>query len=85
VLPAELRAQLAIKPDTPVEFFLAADGQVRFHAIAENAWAWRDVSPQRVPPLSTRDMDDAVGEALVEDDERIRSYGVAKRKDRAAE
>lgn len=85
VLPDELRARLEIKTGTPVEFFLAHDGQVHFHAITETAWGWRDMFEKRVPPLSIREMDDAIVETLTEKHERIRSYGVATKRDHAAE
>lgn len=84
-LPQELRDRLGIVAGMPVEFFLAHDGQVHFHAITETAWGWRNLFEKRVPPLSIREMDDAIVESVSEDDERIKSYGVAKTQGRAAE
>jgi len=85
VLPEDLRERLEIKPGVPVEFFLAYDGKVHFHAITETAWGWNKLFEKRVPPLSIREMDDAIVETVTEDDDRIRSYGVAKTHGRAAE
>jgi bifunctional DNA-binding transcriptional regulator/antitoxin component of YhaV-PrlF toxin-antitoxin module len=73
-LPPELVEKLGIREGVDVEFFLALDGDVFFHAITGVAAGWKGLFPTEVrsPPLSIREMDEGVAEGLVEDDERIR-------------
>ncbi len=73
-LPPELVEKLNIREDAEVEFFVTLAGEVFFHAITGKAEGWKGLFPveRRSPPISIREMDEAVGEALVEDDERIR-------------
>ena len=79
-LPAPLCKKLRIAEGSVVEFYLSLEGDVFFHAITGKAKAWRSAfgTEVRSPPLSIREMDAAVGEALVEDDNRIRR-GEARR------
>ncbi|GLK75914.1 hypothetical protein GCM10008171_11680 [Methylopila jiangsuensis] len=85
VLPDELKSRLRIEPGSHVEFFLSYDGQVHFHAITETAWGWSKLFEKRTPPLSIREMDDAIVDGLTEDDERIRSEDPADTHGHAAE
>lgn len=72
-LPAELCRRLNVEEGTPVEFFLTLDGQVHFHAIARATSTFRrGLAERRVPPISIREMDDAIAEHVVEKDERIK-------------
>lgn len=71
-LPAVLRRRLHITEGTPVEFFLTLDGQVHFHAITGTTSGFGGLKfERREPPISIREMDDGIGEAVVEDFERI--------------
>jgi AbrB family looped-hinge helix DNA binding protein len=63
-LPAELRRRLHIKEGSEVEFFLTLDGYVHFHAITGQFSNFG--IPIRKPPISIREMDDAIGEAIAE-------------------
>ena len=74
VLPAELVERLGVCQGAEVEFFLTLDGDVFFHAITGTAKGWKGLFPteKRLPPLSIREMDEAMVEGLVEDDARIR-------------
>jgi bifunctional DNA-binding transcriptional regulator/antitoxin component of YhaV-PrlF toxin-antitoxin module len=80
-LPAALRKKLKIVDGCAVEFYLSLEGDVFFHAITGKAKDWKGLHDVKVrsPPISIREMDQAVGEALVEDDRRIRR-GASRRK-----
>lgn len=72
-LPAEIVERLGIEPGQRVEFFLTLDGQVHFHAINRDWNGFLGVNgPPHRPPLSIREMDDAIADHLAEEDERIR-------------
>jgi len=73
-LPPELVEKLNIREGVDVEFFVTFAGEVFFHAITGKAEGWKGLlrAERRSPPLSIREMDEAVSEALVEDDERIK-------------
>ena len=73
-LPGTLRRRLRIKEGQEVEFFLTLDGDVFFHAIGGKAkdWTGKFEVETRSPPFSIREMDLSVGEAVTEDDRRIR-------------
>jgi hypothetical protein len=73
-LPAELCKSLSIEPGREVEFFLTLDGEVFFHAITGRAESWKGLfkTDVRQPPVSIREMDEGIADALAEDDERIR-------------
>jgi len=71
-LPDELCRRLNIVAGTPVEFFLALDGHVHFHAITGTAAGFAGaVLEKRSPPLSIREMDDAIADTLVEKYQRV--------------
>ena len=74
-LPQALVEKLGIKPGHQVEWFEAGTGEVFFHAIVGTTTGWRGILkvPHRKPPLSTRELKQSVGDALMEDDERIRA------------
>ncbi len=77
-LPDELCEKLNIKDGSAVEFFLTLDGQVHFHATTQMASKFGGfVVPSRTPPLSIREMDDAIGEAIADDQRRIDEQGRA--------
>ena len=65
-LPAALRKKLKITEGSEVEFYLSLDGDVFFHAITGTAKGWRGLfeTEVRAPPLSIREMDQAIGEAV---------------------
>lgn len=64
VLPEELRKRLDIVPGSEVEFFLTIDGQVHFHHMTDR---FSDFGLRiGKPPVSIREMDDLVGDALAE-------------------
>ena len=73
-LPPELVEKLNIREGVDVEFFVTFEGEVFFHAITGKAEDWKGLlrTDLRSPPISIREMDEAVGEALVEDDVRIK-------------
>jgi hypothetical protein len=73
-LPSELCEKLDIAPGTEVEFFLSLDGEVFFHAITGKAESWMGLfkTDVRKPPISIREIDEAIADHLAEDDERIR-------------
>lgn len=64
VIPDELRQRLEIVPGSDVEFFLTLDGQVHFHHLTDR---FADFG-MRIgkPPISVREMDDLIGEAMAE-------------------
>jgi bifunctional DNA-binding transcriptional regulator/antitoxin component of YhaV-PrlF toxin-antitoxin module len=74
-LPNALVEKLGIRPGHHVEWFEAGNGEVFFHAIVGTTAGWRGIlkSPHRKPPLSDRELKESVGDALMEDDERIRA------------
>ena len=69
-LPQELCEHLAITDGTRVEFFLTLDGQVHFHALTLDANDLGQGLPKRRPPMSVREMDDGIVEAVTERAER---------------
>jgi bifunctional DNA-binding transcriptional regulator/antitoxin component of YhaV-PrlF toxin-antitoxin module len=73
VLPPELRTALDVCEGVEVEFFLTLDGDVFFHAITAQAKGWGDLHPvvSQNPPISIREMDAGIAEAIVEDYDRI--------------
>jgi AbrB family looped-hinge helix DNA binding protein len=73
-LPSALVKKLNIREGAEVEFFVALDGDVFFHAITGVAAGWKGLYPTEIrsPPFSIREMDEAVAEGVVEDYERIR-------------
>jgi bifunctional DNA-binding transcriptional regulator/antitoxin component of YhaV-PrlF toxin-antitoxin module len=84
-LPTELCSRLKIKEGTPVEFFLTLDGQVHFHAITGTATGFAGLlSTKRTPPISIREMDDAIADHLAEKDERIKRQARQSSKRRPA-
>ena len=80
-LPAQLRKSLKISEGCQVEFYVSLEGDVFFHAITGKAKGWKGMydTEVRSPPISIREMDQAVGDALVEDDRRIRRQGSPRR------
>jgi AbrB family looped-hinge helix DNA binding protein len=80
-LPAPLRKRLKISDGSEVEFYLSLEGDVFFHAITGKAKGWKGMyeTEARSPPISIREMDQAVGDALVEDDRRIRRQASQRR------
>ena len=80
-LPAPLRKRLKISEGCEVEFYVSLEGDVFFHAITGKAKDWTGMykTEVRSPPISIREMDQAVGDALVEDDRRIRRQGSQRR------
>jgi AbrB family looped-hinge helix DNA binding protein len=80
-LPATLRKRLKISEGCEVEFYVSLEGDVFFHAITGKAKDWGGMykTEVRSPPISIREMDQAVGDALVEDDRRIRRQASPKR------
>jgi AbrB family looped-hinge helix DNA binding protein len=80
-LPAPLRKKLKIAEGCEVEFYLSLEGDVFFHAITGKAKDWTGMyeTEVRSPPISIREMDQAVGDALVEDDRRIRRQAALRR------
>lgn len=64
VIPEDLRQRLDIAPGSDVEFFLTLDGQVHFHHLTDR---FSDFGLRiSKPPISIREMDDAIGEAMAE-------------------
>ena len=63
-VPPELKDRLDIKPGTEVEFFVTLDGQVHFHVLTDSFSG--SGLQQKNPPLSIREMDDAIGDHLAE-------------------
>ena len=80
-LPAPLRKKLNIVEGCKVEFYLSLDGDVFFHAITGKAKGWKGMyeTEVRSPPISIREMDQAIGDAIVEDDNRIMRQASARR------
>ena len=72
-LPAPLRKKLTIVDGCEVEFYLSLDGDVFFHAIIGKAKGWKGMyeTEVRSPPISIREMDQAIGDTLAENDLRI--------------
>jgi AbrB family looped-hinge helix DNA binding protein len=86
ILPSELREQLDIADGTDVEFFLTLDGQVHFHAITGTTEGLAGISfERRSPPLSIREMDDAIAEAVSEKVMASLGGGNPRRSGQAAE
>jgi bifunctional DNA-binding transcriptional regulator/antitoxin component of YhaV-PrlF toxin-antitoxin module len=82
-LPPELCRRLDIVEGTMVEFFLTFDGQVHFHALTGQLSEFG--IQRRNPPISIREMDDAIAEAVSEKHEQILRQGIDPRKRAAAE
>ena len=72
-IPSEIRQRLGIEPGCDVEFFVTLDGEVFFHAIVGKAKAWHNLFEYEKlePPISVREMDEAIAEAVVEKHDRI--------------
>lgn len=86
VLPVELRERLAIEPGMTVEFFLTCDGQVHFHAITGTTTGFAGIVVDlRKPPISIREMDDAIMDTVAEKDARSKSVWPSKQSEQAAE
>jgi AbrB family looped-hinge helix DNA binding protein len=79
-LPTTLRKKLNISEGCAVEFYLSLEGDVFFHAITAKAKSWKGLYDVEIrsPPISIKEMDQSVGDALVEDDRRIRRGFEAK-------
>ena len=73
-LPPALRKRLKIAEGSEVEFYLSLEGDVFFHAITGRAKGWKGMFENEVrsPPVSIREIDAAIGEAIADDDRRIR-------------
>jgi bifunctional DNA-binding transcriptional regulator/antitoxin component of YhaV-PrlF toxin-antitoxin module len=73
-LPLDLIDRLGIREGAEVEFFLTLEGDVFFHAITGVATGGKGLFPteRRSPPLSIKEMDEGIAEAISEDYERIR-------------
>ena len=80
-LPAPLRKRLKITEGSEVEFYLSLEGGVFFHVITGRAKNWKGMyeTEVRSPPISIRGMDQAIADALVEDDHRIRRQASHRR------
>jgi AbrB family looped-hinge helix DNA binding protein len=77
VIPDELRKLLDIEPGSEVEFFLTIDGQVHFHHLTDR---FSDFGLRiGKPPISIREMDDAIAEAVGERYERSLSSGRSRK------
>jgi bifunctional DNA-binding transcriptional regulator/antitoxin component of YhaV-PrlF toxin-antitoxin module len=72
-LPDDLRERFEIPPGGTVEFFVTLDGLVFFHALTEASGESALIQGMsgRRPPLSVREMDEAIAEHLVEKHARI--------------
>ena len=81
-LPAELCKRLHIAEGTPVEFFLTIDGQVHFHAITATAKGF--AGERRSPPISIREMDDAIADYLAEKHARVARQSSNRPRNRSA-
>ena len=81
-LPNALCRQLHIEEGTPVEFFLTVDGYVHFHAITGTTRSLLGglTVKRREPPVSIREMDDGIAEAVVEDFRRIERQSRSSKK-----
>ena len=63
-LPDELCKALSIAAGDDVEFFLTLDGYVHFHVLRDS---FSDFGVRhRSPPLSIREIDDAIADAVAE-------------------
>jgi bifunctional DNA-binding transcriptional regulator/antitoxin component of YhaV-PrlF toxin-antitoxin module len=72
-LPQDLCARLGIETGTEIEFFLTLDGQVHFHALSASAHDFAGLGSKiHTPPVSIREMDDAIADHLAEKHERIK-------------
>ncbi|MBB5752418.1 AbrB/MazE/SpoVT family DNA-binding domain-containing protein [Prosthecomicrobium pneumaticum] len=60
-LPPELRERLGIEPGAEVEFFVTLDGHVYFHHLTDG---FPELGKARRPPLSPREMDEAIADHL---------------------
>lgn len=63
-LPSDICEALNIKEGGEVEFFLTVDGFVHFHALTGDLADFG--VEKRTPPISIREMDDAICDAVVE-------------------
>jgi bifunctional DNA-binding transcriptional regulator/antitoxin component of YhaV-PrlF toxin-antitoxin module len=74
-LPKELLDRFGAEAGHEIEFFVSLDDEIFTHFISGSAQGWKDLfnSPKRVPPLSVREMDEGMAEALVEADERSKT------------
>lgn len=77
-VPPQMAASLAIKPGEEVEFFVTADGHIHFHVLREDFGSVTGFRP--APPVSIREMDDAIADHLLEDNDRILASGRHVRK-----
>lgn len=82
VIPPELRKALDIREGVDVEFFLTLEGDVFFHAITGSAKSWKGLFDVEVrnPPLSIREMDEGIAEAVAEKDKRVSRTSSSKRR-----
>ena len=73
-LPEDLCGRLEIGEGSRVEFFLTSDGQVHLHAITQGASGFGGFNlDRRRPPVSIREMDDAIAEHVCEKYDRLNS------------
>ena len=81
LLPPELVEKLAIRPGQRVEFFETLDGEIFFHAVVETTAGWKGILniPGRHPPISNRQINESIADAIADDDDRIRRQSPAAR------
>jgi antitoxin PrlF len=84
-LPKEVREHLHVDSGDKVEFVIAEDGEVELRPMSGSARRLTEIVRRPVAPKSLEELDRELGEALAEDDARIRSYGITDERRRANE
>jgi hypothetical protein len=76
--PQALQKALEIREGVEVEFFVTLESDVFFHAITGTAKGWKGLFDVEVrnPPISIRERDEGVAEAIAEDHQLIRRQGM---------
>jgi antitoxin PrlF len=84
-LPKEVREQLHVEQGDKVEFVIGPAGDVEIRRLAGSARRLTEIVRRPVAPKSLDELDRELGEALAEDDERIKGYGVRGGRSRASD
>lgn len=84
-LPKAIREHLHVDQGDQVEFVIGPAGDVELRPFGGSAQRLAEIVRRPVAPKSLEELDRELGEALAEDDARIKSYGVRDRRSRASD
>lgn len=84
-LPKSIREHLHVDQGDQVEFVIGPAGDVELRPFGGSARRLAEIVRRPVAPKSLEELDRELGEALAEDDSRIKGYGVPDGRSRASD